>query len=135
MMGARIFVGATLILAAAGCGGGPPPTPAGVEIGGKVLLPSGTPLKGGTLVLRPVGGIHGASAQIQKDGGFSLTDPAGKNSVVPGKYQVYVLLNDPSLKTHRSSINKKYQESEDGDSDIFLDIQDSKKDLVIRLKK
>lgn len=117
-----------------GCGGGPPPKPPGVEVSGKLVLANGSPLSGGTLVLRPVAGLHGASAQIQKDGTFTLLDPSGAKSVVPGKYQVFVVFNDPSQKALRSTVHRRYQSTEDGDSDVSVEIQTAKSDLVIRLK-
>lgn len=135
MSSMRILGTAMITLALVGCTVGPPVKPEGVEVRGKVLLPNGSPLTGGVLILRPVGGIHGASAQVQADGTFTLTDPAGKQAVVPGKYQVFVRFNDPSQKALSASINKKYQDSEDGDSDILVEIQEPKKDLIIRLKQ
>jgi hypothetical protein len=120
---------------AVGCDSGPPAKPAGVEVSGKVLLPNGSPLTGGTLVLRPVAGIHGASAQIANDGTFELVDPQGNKSVVPGQYQVFVRFNNPDHKALQKQVNERYQNTEDGDSDIVVDIQTSKSDLVIRLNR
>lgn len=106
-----------------------------MEVSGKAFLANGSPLTGGMLVLRPVDGIHGASAKVQKDGAFSLVDPGGKHSVVPGKYQVYVLFNDPAEQALRSSVNDKYQNTEDGDSDVTVDIESKDDNLVIRLNR
>jgi hypothetical protein len=118
-----------------GCGpSGPPPAQRAVEVSGKIQLASGAYLKGGTLVLRPVGGIHGASAPIQSDGSFTLVDPSGKKGVVPGKYHVYVLVSeakDPSLDR---SVPARYQSTEDGNSDVEVNIQAPVADLEIRLK-
>jgi hypothetical protein len=121
---------------ATGCGGGgPPPRPDGVEVAGKVLLPNGSPLTGGTLVLRPVAGLHGATAQIGSTGAFALVDPSGKKSVVPGQYQVFVRFNDPNQKALSAAVNKKYQNSEDVDSDVVVTIGQSTNDLVIKLNR
>jgi hypothetical protein len=134
MSGARLLVIAAVVLVFTGCqGGGPPPAPDGVPVSGKILLPSGSPLSGGTLVLRPTDGIHGASAQIQKDGSFTLVDAAGGKSVVPGKYQVFVKFSDANQAALRKSVNQKYQSTEDGDSDVFVDISAATSDLVIKL--
>ncbi len=122
-------------LVGCGGGGGPPPKPDGVAVSGKILLPNGSPLTGGTLVLRPVAGLHGASAQIQSDGSFTLAEASGAKTVVPGKYQVFVTFNDPSQKALRASVNKKYQNSEDNDSDVVVDIQQSNSSLVIKLNR
>jgi hypothetical protein len=125
------------LIVSAGCSGsgGPQAKPAGVAVRGKVLLPSGSPLAGGTLVLRPVAGLHGASAQIQKDGTFELASPDGSQTVVPGQYQVFVRFNNPDQKSLKTAVNARYQNSEDGDSDVVVDIQGAQDALVIRLKR
>jgi hypothetical protein len=128
----RLAVLALALALAAGCDG-PQGTPAGVAVGGKVLLPGGSPLAGGTLVLRPVAGIHGASAQVRKDGSFELADPGGNPSVVPGRYQVFVRFNSPDQKALRAAVSRRYQDSEDGDSDVVVDIRGPQNDLVVRL--
>jgi hypothetical protein len=133
MSGARL-VAAFVVVFVVGCGG-PPPKPSGVEVGGKILLATGAPLTGGTLVLRPVGGIHGASAKIEPNGTFALVDPSGDKSVVPGKYQAYVTFNDPSHIKLRYAVNKKYQNTEDGDSDVIVEITVSTNDLLIKFNK
>jgi hypothetical protein len=119
----------------AGCWGSSVEPPPGVEVSGKVQLADGSPLKGGTLVLRPVGGIHGASAEIQPDGAFTLVDPRGSKSVVPGSYQVYVLVNDPRHKDIARRVPQRYRSTEDGDSDVVVVIQDRVTDLRISLKR
>lgn len=124
---------AMAIVAAAGCTGKAPAKPKGVEVRGKVVLAGGAPLSGGMLVLRPVDGIHGATAQIQKDGAFSLVDPAGAPSVVPGRYQVYVVFNGAGQNALRRLVNERYQNTEDGDSDVVVDIADGAPDLIIKL--
>ncbi len=136
MASGRLVGVAALAAALAGCaGGGPPPKPAGVAVSGKVFLASGAPLAGGVLVLRPVGGIHGASSPVQPDGSFTLTDPAGERAVVPGTYQVYVRVSDPAQKAVRAAVPQRYQNTEDGDSDVTVEIPAAQADLVIRLKK
>jgi hypothetical protein len=109
--------------------------PSGVEISGKVQLPSGAPVTGGVLTLRPAQGIHGATAQIQPDGSFTLLNQAGTKSIVPGKYTAFIRFNDPSQKNLQSAIGKRYQNTEDGDSDIEVDIQAAKSDLLIKFKR
>jgi hypothetical protein len=122
-----------LVCLAAGCGGGGKPTapPDGIAVGGKVLLPNGATLTGGTLVLRPVAGLHGASSPIQANGTFAIADPA----VVPGKYQVFVKIFDPNQKALRTAVPLRYQSSEDGDSDVVVDIRVATNDLVIKLNR
>lgn len=98
---------------------------------GKVQLAGGQPLQGGVLILRPENGVHGSTATIANDGSFTLGNQSGAKEVVPGKYQVYVRVNDAKLQT---KVPQKYQNSEDADSGLYVDIQDSKSDLVIVLK-
>lgn len=133
------FVVLGLTLAAlAGCQerGGPPPAPPGVPVSGKVLLPTGSPLSGGRLVLRPVEGIHGATGKVQKDGTFTLTDTDGKEAVVPGKYQVYVTFTDPADQASKGAVNRRYQNTEDGDSDVTVEVEaKATTNLVVRLKR
>ena len=120
-----------------GCGSssGPPPKPDGVAVSGKLLLSNGSPVTGGTLILRPVAGLHGATGQIQGDGSFTLSDSGNDQTVVPGKYQVFVRVNDASQKGLRAAIHRRYQDSEDGDSDIVVDIQQPNSNLVIKLNR
>jgi hypothetical protein len=117
------------------CGPGSPlPKPTGVQVSGKVQLPNGSPLTGGTLVLRPEAGVFGATAQIKADGSFTLQD-GGDESVVPGKYQVFVRVADPAQTELRKQVPGKYQESsEDVDSDVVVEITGSTQDLIIKLK-
>ena len=110
------------------------PRPDGVKVSGKVLLPNGSPLPGGTLILRPDVGLYGATALIQPDGTFNLQDTAENQDVVIGRYQVFVTFPSPAQANLRKSVPRRYQETEDGDSDVYVDIQQSTENLVIRLK-
>lgn len=131
----RVAVLFSLTLVLIGCSGsGPPPRPQGVKVGGKALLPDGTPLTGGTLILRPEVGLYGATAVVQPDGSFQLRDTSNTETVVEGKYQVFVTFPNPAQDKYRKTVNRRYQESEDGDSGHFVDIQGDTTDLQIRLK-
>jgi hypothetical protein len=120
------------LVLAIGCSSTAPEIPEGVQVGGKVYLPDRTVLTGGRLVLVPVGGVFGASAEIQPDGSFTLKNQREEASVVPGKYRVYIKIDDAKL---RRSIPEKYQNSEDGDSDIEVLIDRAQPNLEIRLKQ
>jgi hypothetical protein len=138
MVEMRQLVLAMLLLVGIGCtptSKGPPPRPAGVEVSGKLLLEDGTPATGGILVLRPIGHIHGATAPIQEDGTFTLADQSGNKAIVPGRYQVFVRITEPKLKSLAAKIPARYQDSEDGDSDVFVEIITAQSDLTIRLNK
>lgn len=131
----RFLVALSICLTIAGCGGtDAPELTDGVSVSGKILLPSGSPLGGGTLVLRPENGLFGATAQIQPDGTIKLRN-SGSESIAPGRYQVFVRFSDPNHAKYKSAVNQRYQESsDDGDSDVIVDIQSATEDLAIRLK-
>jgi hypothetical protein len=133
----RVFVTVPLLATILfGCGpGGPPPRPEGVAVSGKILAAGGSPLSGGTLILMPESGSYGATALIQSDGTFTLRDTADNQDIIPGKYQVFVIFPSSAHSALKRSVNKRYQETEDGDSDVFVNIKESTEDLVIRLKR
>ena len=123
-----------LCLNLAGCDSGPS-KPETVQVSGKLLLPTGSPVTGGTMVLRPENGAFGAIAKIQSDGSFILED-AGKPGIVPGKYQVFVRLSDTDPVALQKAVHQRYQEStDDGDSDVIVDIQQDSDNLEIRLNR
>jgi hypothetical protein len=64
-----------------------------------------------------------------------LASPDGSQTVVPGQYQVFVRFNNPDQKGLKTAVNARYQNSEDGDSDVVVDIQGAQDALVIRLKR
>jgi hypothetical protein len=137
MIAVRLLTIASLFsLVLAGCGrSGPPPKPEGVKVSGKILLPNGSPLTGGMLTLRPESGLYGATARIQSDGTFTLQD-SGSETVVPGKYQVFVRFTDPTHAGLAAAVNNRYQQSsEDGTSDVLVEFQEATEDLVIRLNR
>lgn len=104
-----------IMILATGCSATPPPAkPDGVEVSGKVILPNGSPLTAGILMLRPEAGLYGVTAQIRKDGSFELVDSEGTKSVVPGEYRVFVRFNSTDQKPLQAMVNKRYQSSEDG---------------------
>ncbi len=118
-----------------GCGSaGTIKRPDGVEVRGQIQLPSGSPLGGGTLILRPESGIHGATAIIGDDGTFALQDLAGNLNVVPGRYQIFISFPNPRHAALASAVNKRYQDSGDIDSNHFIDIDTPTTELVIRVK-
>jgi hypothetical protein len=120
-----------LLLGCGDAGSGPPPKPVGFKVSGKVLLPNGSPVTSGILSLRPESGLYGATASIGADGSFTLLE-SGAESIVTGKYFVYVRVTDDEL---AKKIPAKYQESsEDIDSDVVVDIQGDTSNLEIRLK-
>jgi hypothetical protein len=106
-----------------------------VAVSGKLLLANGSPVAAGTLVLRPVNGLHGATAPIGKDGSFTLTDSAGRPGVIPGQYLVYVRFPNPEDAAMRGTVPARYQSTEDADSDVTVDIPSATDKLLIKLKR
>lgn len=126
---------AALMLAAAGCSkSGPVADPDGFEVSGKIQLASGAPITGGSLILRPENGLHGATALIQIDGSFKLANAAGSYAIPQGAYRVYVRINDPKFAALRKAVHPRYQDSENGESDVIVEIAHSTNNLQIRLK-
>jgi hypothetical protein len=131
----RGFVLAGFFATLLGCGDRPLPKPAGVSASGRIFLSSGAPLTGGVLVLRPVDGIHGVSSPIGNDGRFELVDSSGAKDVVPGKYRVYVMIPKPEQKSLNAAVPARYQSTEDGDSDVVVEIAGATNDLRIKLNR
>ncbi len=131
LLSAILFIGVIALVGCGSGGSGPPSKPEGVKVSGKILLPNGSPVTGGILVLRPESGLYGATATIQSNGTFTLQE-AGTEQVIPGKYQVFLRFSDPQI---AATVPAKYQESsEDTDSDVVVDIQSETSSLEIRLK-
>jgi hypothetical protein len=123
-----------LMAVVSGCGpAGSMERPEGLQVSGKITLPNGTPLGGGTLILRPEAGIYGATAIIQADGSFKLADTSGLQEVVPGRYQVFVSFPNPSHAALAKKVNRRYQESDDVDSDVSILIEKPTDSLMIKL--
>ncbi|MCS7046276.1 MAG: hypothetical protein NZO58_07960, partial [Gemmataceae bacterium] len=115
--------------------GSAPTPPPGVEVSGKIHGADGAPLTCGILVLRPNDGVYGATGEIQADGSFTLVDAKGNKSVVPGSYQVYVVAANPSQEKQLKSVPARYRNSEAGDSDVEVKIQEPTTSLKIALKR
>ena len=85
MSARRLWVGAALLLAGAGCGGNSP-----VAVRGTVTL-DGTPVEGAVVMFIPEGsGGRQAQAQTGADGGFRLTTFNTHDGALPGNYKVVV---------------------------------------------
>lgn len=78
------------LTALTGCGG------AGTyPVQGKVLLPDGTPLRGGLISFQPADdGKHSADGEIQEDGTFALRTFEDGDGALPGKYRVAITPNE-----------------------------------------
>ncbi len=76
-----------LLLAAAGCSSGAPPT---YPVSGVVRFPDGTPVKTGFVELYSSQQEVNARGEIQRDGSFELTTFQPNDGAVEGEHQVIV---------------------------------------------
>ena len=65
---------------------------------------------------------------------LALQDTANNEDVVIGKYQVFITFPNANQVALQRSVPRRYQETEDGDSDVYVDIQQPTENLIIRLK-
>lgn len=132
-----ILCSALLLVSAMGCAQSSAVISGLREVNGKVFLSKGRPLKGGTLVLRPAGGLRPAiSADIKSDGSFTIDGASEAKPVLPGEYQVFVVFDkDPKQRALRSQVPKKYQSLSDDESDLYVNIDEESEDVVVKLKQ
>lgn len=133
-----------LALAAAGCGekGPPPGAPIGTPspVSGKVILPGGTPMKGGVVNFYPVEAESGR--KLRFDGG-ALVDAkgeyvAGRNGdgkgLVPGEYIVTVGPRELSELpgSNANTVPAAYREKKTSTLKITVAESDNKIDIVVK---
>ena len=109
------------------------------EVSGTILLPTGRPLKGGKLMLRPFGGVRGVkrlSADINEDGTFIIR-PDEKTKIIATNYKVLVGLNDPKFRILKRQVPEKYLDiSEDEfETDLFMNLDDQASSIVLKMTK
>ena len=109
------------------------------EVSGTILLPTGRPLKGGTLMLRPFGGVRGVkrlSADINEDGTFIIR-PDEKTKIIATNYKVFVGLNDPKFRILKRQVPEKYLDiSEDEfETDLFMNLDEQASSVVLKMTK
>jgi hypothetical protein len=120
---------AVALLFAAGCGGGGGVSAATYPVSGKVLLPDGKPLPGGTIYFYPKESGSSASAEVSSAGEFSLKTADGRDGAPAGEYKVRVVPGTQyiSKKTNRVDPTKlpfasKYMD-EDGDTGLTATVK------------
>jgi len=109
------------------------------EVSGTILLPTGRPLKGGNLMLRPYGGVRGVkrlSAEINEDGTFIIR-PDEKTKIIATNYKVFVGLNDPKVRVLKKQVPEKYLDvSEDEfETDLFMNLAEQADGIVLKMTK
>jgi hypothetical protein len=131
-----VMIGMVAILAT-GCGAAATAEPGLAAVSGKVVVSRGVPLKGGRLVLKPVGGLRPAvSAEIRGDGSFAIDGVSQPAAVLPGEYEVYVVFGkSPKEQVLARQVPQRLQSLEDDDSGLVVRIDESAADVVIELKR
>ena len=110
------------------------------EVRGTILLPTGRPLKGGKLILRPFGGVRGVkrlSADINEDGTFIIRPDDEKTKIIATNYKVFVALNDPKFRSLKRQVPEKYLDvSEDEfETDLFMNLDEQASSVVLKMTK
>ena len=111
------------------------------EVNGTVLLPTGTPLKGGKILLRPCGGVRNArklSGDINTDGSFSIRSNDKDQTIIASDYKVFISLNtDPKHRGLKRLVPKKYQDvsEDDFETDLFVNLAEQADGIVLKMTK
>ena len=111
------------------------------EVNGTVLLPTGTPLKGGKILLRPCGGVRNArklSGDINTDGSFSIRSNDKDQMIIASDYKVFISLNtDPKHRGLKRLVPKKYQDvsEDDFETDLFVNLAEQADGIVLKMTK
>jgi len=133
-----VVIGLMACLLATGCGKGQASIAVVEAVHGKILLPTGRPLKGGRLVLRPTSELAGVakpiSVDINKDGTFDIQESNAKGGIAAGEYKVFVsLTGNPRLKGLRRQVPEKYQSIGDDETDLLLDLKEQTENIVLKM--
>ena len=98
------------------------------EVNGTVLLPTGRPLKGGKILLRPCGGVRtqeNCRQILSTDGTFLFGQTIKNRKLSPTDYKVFISLNtDPSIEGLKGLVPEKYQDvsEDDFETDLFVNL-------------
>lgn len=125
-----------------GCGTAAPGLPLVPSVTGKVVLANGKPLPVGKIVLEPTSELRQAvrtakrfSADVKKDGTFTIAAGDEASPILAGEYKVFVVIgHDPRLKGIKKQVPEKYQSISEDDSDLYVDLAQQSQDVVVKLK-
>ena len=129
-----------LCVAVVGCGTAKPEVDLVDAVRGKVLLPTGKPLKGGIVVLRPTAAIAGVAqpvtAEVDSDGSFVIEGGDADKKLAAGEYKVFVnLSSNPKHRSLQRQVPEKYQSIGDDDSDLIIDLAEQAEGFVLKMNK
>ena len=111
------------------------------EVSGKVLLPTGRPLKGGRLILRPFGGVKNATrfyADIDGEGTFTAKSDGAKQKIVATTYKVFISLGgDLKNRLLEKVVPEKYLDvrEDDYETDLFVNFNEQTSGIVLKMTK
>ena len=111
------------------------------EVNGTVLLPTGRPLKGGEILLYPVGGTQGAgrlSADVNEDGTFTIKSDNKKQKIIASEYKVFIRLSgDPNSRSLERVVPEKYLDFREDDfsTDLFVNLNEQTSGIVLKMTK
>lgn len=110
------------------------------EVSGMILLPTGRPLKGGRLMLRPSSGVQGAtrlSADVNEDGTFIIQSGDEKTKIIATNYKVFVGLNDPKFRILKKQVPEKYLDVREDEfkTDLFINLDEQAGGIVLKMTK
>jgi hypothetical protein len=110
------------------------------EVSGTILLPTGRPLKGGRLMLRPSSGVQGAtrlSADVNEDGTFIIQPSDVKTKIIATNYKVFVGLNDPKFRILKKQVPEKYLDVREDEfkTDLFINLDEQAGGIVLKMTK
>lgn len=111
------------------------------EVNGTVLLPTGGPLKGGKILLRPCSGVRNArnlSGDINADGSFTIRSNDIDRAIIATDYKVFISLNtDPKHRGLKRLVPKKYQDvtEDDFETDLFVNLAEQADGIVLKMTK
>ena len=111
------------------------------EVSGIVLLPTGRPLKGGQLILRPCGGAENArrlSGDINEDGTFIIRTSGEDQTIVAADYKVFISLNtDPKHRGLRRLVPEKYRDirEDEFETDLIMNPEQQTSGITLKMTK
>ena len=111
------------------------------EVNGTVLLPTGRPLKGGEILLYPVGGAQGAvrlSADVNEDGTFTIKSDIKKQKIIASEYKVFIRLSgDPNSRSLERVVPEKYLDfrEDDFETDLFVNLAEQTDGIILKMTK
>ena len=76
------------------------------------------------------------SADINKDGTFSIRSSSEESKIVATEYKVFInVSSDPRLRSLRSQVPQKYQDIGEDETDLLVNLAEQSDSLVLKMTK